>query len=271
MLQSIQAHNIFSYISTCKLLQHYLQGTTWRIDLVKHNYYRLLMTWLWDSTSWLDFSKAFEKVSHQRLLLKLSHYGINGLLFNWIKDYLSNRQHQDGRVSSGSVLGPLLFLLYINDLTCEISSTIRLYADDVIIYRQIDTEEDVLKLQEDLAKLSQWAQNWLMHFNLSKCEHLTVTNKHAPSSSDYFLNNCPISKVSFTDCKYPLQVISAGINIVLLLLTKHILSVVFNLKQCSKAVKSKAYLAFVRPIMECASVIWSPYMNGAAKSSPFCF
>ena len=58
-------------------------------------------------------------------------------------------------------------LTYINDLTCEISSTIRLYADDVIIYRQIDTEEDVLKLQEDLAELSRWAQDWLMHFNVS--------------------------------------------------------------------------------------------------------
>ena len=98
----------------------------------------------------------------------------------------------------GSVLGPLLFLLYINDLTCEIFSTIRFYADDVIIYRQIDTEEDVLKLQEDLAELSQWAQHWLMHFNLSKCEHLTVTNIHSPSSLDYFPNNCPISKASFS-------------------------------------------------------------------------
>jgi len=55
-------------------------------------------------------------------------------------------------------------------------STTGLYADDVIIYRQIDTEENVLKLQEDLAELSQWAQDWLMHFNLSECEHLTVTN-----------------------------------------------------------------------------------------------
>ena len=126
----------------------------------------------------LDFTKAFDKVSPQRLFLKLSHYGIL-MLFNWIIDYLSNRQQQVifyGAVSSsscvmsgvpqGSVLGLLLFLLYINDLICEISSTVRLYVDDVIIYRQIDTEEDVLKLQEDLANLSQWAQDWLMHFNL---------------------------------------------------------------------------------------------------------
>ena len=128
----------------------------------------------------LDFSKAFDKVSHPRLLYKLQHYGINGPLFNWIKDYLSNRQQKvilDGASSSssqvfsevpqGSVLGPLLFLLYINDSPTEISSTIRLYADDVIIYRSIVYTEDVLQLQQDLELLSQWAKDWLMTFNLS--------------------------------------------------------------------------------------------------------
>ena len=61
------------------------------------------------------------------------------------------------------MLGPILFLLYINDLPSDISSTIILYADDVIIYRYISSNEDVLKLQEDLVKLSQWAKDWLMH------------------------------------------------------------------------------------------------------------
>ena len=147
----------------------------------------------------IDVDFTFDKVSYQRLLLKLSHYGINGLLFNWIKDYLSNRQQQfilDGAVSSsscvmsgvpqGSVLGSLLFLLYIITIWHKISSTIRLYADDVIIYRQIYTEEDVLKLQEDLTKLSQWAQDWLMHINLSKWEHLTV-NTHLLHQSIFLI------------------------------------------------------------------------------------
>ena len=71
------------------------------------------------------------------------------------------------RFYQGSVLGLLLFLIYIYDLPSEISSTIRFYADDVIIYRHINSNEDVLKLQEDLVKLTQWAKDWLMHFNLS--------------------------------------------------------------------------------------------------------
>jgi len=124
----------------------------------------------------LDFSKAFDKVSHKHLLSKLSQ----GQLYNWIKDSLSDRQQQvllnNGTsnlgdvlsgVPQGSVLGPLLFLIYINDLPNGISSTIRLYADDVIMYRAINSNEDVLKLQEDLLKLSEWAATWLMSFNLA--------------------------------------------------------------------------------------------------------
>ena len=72
------------------------------------------------------------------------------------------------------MLGPLLFLLYINGLPTKIS---RLYADDVILYRDIKSEEDILILQEDLSSIARSAQEWLMLLNISKCEHLTITNK----------------------------------------------------------------------------------------------
>jgi len=77
-------------------------------------------------------------------------------------------------VPQGSVLGPLLFLLFINDITNRISSTIRLYVDDLIIYQQIQINDDIIKLQQDLDMLSEWADAWQMKFNFTKCE---VSNK----------------------------------------------------------------------------------------------
>ena len=120
----------------------------------------------------LDFSKAFDRVSHNCLLYKLLHYGINGPVHNWIINFLSDRCQQvildncysnpckvSSGVPQGSVLGPLLFLLYINDLPTNISSTIRLYADDTIIYRIIHSADDIQKLQEDLNILHQWSKD----------------------------------------------------------------------------------------------------------------
>ena len=147
-------------------------------------------------------------------------------------------------------------MFYINDLPTEISSTIRLYADDVIIYRPIVTTEDVLQLQLDLEILSLWAKDWLMSFNLSKCKHLIITNKCSPIISDYHFEGYTINKVEYL-----------GVTITNnLSWSKHIVNIVSkahlvrgflqrNLRQCSSSVKAKVYLTFVRPTVEYASAI----------------
>jgi hypothetical protein len=111
----------------------------------------------------LDFSKAFDKVPHKRLMIKLYNYGIRGKTARWIKAFISERDqyvsvggtHSEATrvlsgVPQGTVLGPTLFLLFINDIAKEIQSSIRLFADDSVIYREIKTTQDITILQQDL-------------------------------------------------------------------------------------------------------------------------
>ena len=127
----------------------------------------------------LDISKAFDKVWHEGLTFKLKQNGINGPLLDVIKDFISNRQQHVvlnviesswkpifSGVPQGSVLGPLLFLIYINDLTDNISANIKLFADDSSLFiRVTDIDSAHLLLSEDLAKITQWANQWKMVFN----------------------------------------------------------------------------------------------------------
>jgi len=121
----------------------------------------------------LDFSRAFNTVPHERLLGKLGHYRIRGPIHNWIRAFLYNRRMWvavDGEsscktrgasgVPQGTVLGPLLFLLFINDLPNLVSpgTTTHLFADDCLVYREIKTGEDQVTLQRDLSALVTWAK-----------------------------------------------------------------------------------------------------------------
>ena len=98
-------------------------------------------------------------------------------------------------VPQGSVLGPLLFLLFINDLPRSIDSVVKLYADDISIYRSIKDPSDHQALQNYLNKLAHWSTIWQMPFNLTKCEYLIVTNKSSPFVHCYRLNNYEIQRV----------------------------------------------------------------------------
>ncbi|XP_072040225.1 uncharacterized protein [Amphiura filiformis] len=138
----------------------------------------------------LDFSKAFDKVPHLRLAAKLNYYGIRGKMLSWIQDFLVGRDQcvvvngthskwspVTSGVPQGSVLGPTLFLLYINDIVSDISCTLRLFADDSILYKEITCADDYNLLQEDLNKVFRWADQWQMCFNAGKCEALSITLK----------------------------------------------------------------------------------------------
>jgi len=137
----------------------------------------------------LDLTKAFDKVSHKLLCSKLYSYEIRGNTLGWIQDFLKHRTQQvivDGYTSSpsavasgvpqGIVLVLLLFLCYINDISQNIISSVKLYADHILIYRPIFTNEDCRILQNDLDHLQSWANKWKMCFNPKKCELIQISN-----------------------------------------------------------------------------------------------
>ena len=169
----------------------------------------------------MDFADAFDKVPHRRLLYKLDYYGITGSTHKWITSWLSERRSQkvvlDGKASDpvlvlsgvpqGSVLGPVLFLIFINDLPENIRSSVRLFADDCVLYRNIESPMDCQIVQDDLNSLAQWDTDWQMKFNVAKCHSMGVTRHHPVKhiQFDYTLHQQRLEQVQ--SAKY------LGINI----------------------------------------------------------
>ena len=127
----------------------------------------------------LDFEKAFDTPPHELLKSKLFSYGIGGKTLKWTDSFLCFRQQRVvvNGVNHGTVLGPLLFSLYINDISSDIESEIRLFADDCVCYREIKDEEDTMKLQSDIDRLGSWARKWGMRFQPVKCNMMQLTRK----------------------------------------------------------------------------------------------
>ncbi len=161
----------------------------------------------------LDVSKAFDKVYHKGLLHKLEQLGICGNLLKWLESYLSNRKQRvviNGKMSDprpinasvpqGSILGPLLFLVYVNDLVDDRQTTPYLFADDTSLLATINPRDPVSTFSDinnDLCTLSNWANQWRVTFNASKTVYMIISNKSkVPRYPDLFLHGEKLTKVT---------------------------------------------------------------------------
>ena len=221
----------------------------------------------------LDFSKAFDMVPHKLLLHKLERYGIRGPLLMWLNHFLTKRSMRvvvDGEYSKdadvlsgvpqGTVLGPILFLVHINDLPECVSSSVRLFADDYLLYRIIKSHQDHLALQNDLKSLENWATKWGMKCNASKCYVLPVKKKtvYMYQLDNTFLqevSNNPYLGLNISDdltWNYHINAMCKKASSTLGFLKR-------NLKMCPKETRLSAYISLVRSTLEYGAVIWDPF------------
>jgi len=227
----------------------------------------------------LDFAKAFDRVPHDILLQKMLSKGIDISIVHWVKNYLNDRMQYvelDGvrsrtakvtsGVPQGSVIGPILFLIFINDLIDNLDSSARLFADDCIIYRDIETASDHVLMQYDLDKINSWCLSNRMELNVRKTKLLRFTlRRNVPDYSGYFLNGEMISLcqsykylgITFTsDLKF-----GTHISNIVNKANRVLFGSIKKLRKAPREIKNLAYQTYVRPILEYAAPIWSPYLQ----------
>ena len=156
-----------------------------------------------------DYSSAFQSVNHKLLVHKLSKsYHISGKALEWLKSYLTGREQRvvvNGQCSSwvpvssgtpeGGLISPLLFACFINDLPETIQSDCLMFADDVKLYRRVDSQADVRALQLDVARLCKWSNDWGLKLNPSKCKAMTLTLRLKPVIGTYSMDGAAIGRV----------------------------------------------------------------------------
>lgn len=223
---------------------------------------------------YLDFSKAFDKVPHQRLNYKLREIGIRGSVGNWIEEWLRGRKQRvilNGTksewrevisgVPQGSVLGPLLFILYLNDLELGTNCRTFKFADDTKIAGKVGNIEGNRQMQRDLDKLLAWAEKWQMEFNSTKCKVLHIGRRNR--EFNYEMEGNWLESVNeekdlgvWTDrgLTFQKQCLEARnrANRVLGFINR-------NVSYKSKEVVSKLYNGYVRPHLEYCLQSWAPY------------
>jgi len=236
--------------------------------------------------AYIDFQRAFDAISHTKLIFKLSHYGIDGNLLFWIQAFLTNRSQCvkvnatmssylpiSSGVPQGSVIGPLLFTLFINDIIDLFDSPTKaiLFADDIKIYSEIKLPPDAIQFQNYLDAVHSWSSTWQIGISYSKCNLIVIGN----------LANCPKYTLSSHDILNTDTVKDLGVYVDHKLNFKtHIEDCIVRAKQRSALIfrgflsrnihhLTLAFISYIRPLLEYASPVWSPsfiYLNDAIES-----
>lgn len=224
----------------------------------------------------LDFEKAFDRVSHQKLLLKLQSILKNDLLLSWVEAYLSHRcqsvdiegvrsspQPVQSGIPQGSVLGPLFFLIFINDIADALPVKIRLFADDCVLYQEVHSPADQALLNASLESIFQWCETWQMKINILKTVAMTITRKREPLKFTYCIKDHVLTSVD--QFKYLGVIISSDLKWnqhIAYIQKKAMRSLGYlrrTLRKSTQEIKLLAYKTYVRPILEYASTVWDPY------------
>jgi hypothetical protein len=222
----------------------------------------------------LDFAKAFDSVSHVKLLKKLFGLGFVSFMLNWYKAFLSNRVQRvvigenisswkkvTSGVPQGSVLGPLLFVIFINDLSKKIIKDTKLYADDTKVISINRCQDDSKLLQEDINTLVKWSEEWLIKFNESKCK-VMYFGKQNPKQQ-YVMNNTILTE---TTIEKDLGIYISNnlewdhhINTAIGKANKKLGLIKNSFEYLDEITLKLLYKSLVRPHLENGASIWSPY------------
>ena len=221
----------------------------------------------------LDFSKAFDKVNHSKLLYKMKMIGVSQQIVRGTDSFLHNRSQRvalDGKssescevtsgVPQGSVVGPILFLIYINDLPLNAECDVRLFADDTIVYTNTNNDS---QLQMDLNSLEQWEADWDMHFNPSKCEVIRFSRKKKPAVQRVYTlhdENIPhVSTIKYLGVKIQSDLRwNAHIDYTTSKASSTLGFIKRTIPPQSTTLRARAYKQLIRPILEYASCSFDP-------------
>ena len=229
---------------------------------------------------YFDFSKAFDSVSHKLLLKKLTAYGISGKLHDWIANFLENRRQRvvlngcksdwvkvTSGVPQGSVLGPLLFLIFVNDLPGNIKfCKVKMFADDVKLYSK--AKDNHARIQFDISKVCDWSKKWQLPLNSQKCKELRL-GISKDSAEAYILSSHDNKETSISRVEE-----MKDLGVVMdskLKFDKHIAEisrkatgVLASIKRTMTYIDRNVFIglykSLVRPLLETSVSVWNPYM-----------
>ena len=226
---------------------------------------------------YLDFKKAFDSIPHERLLIKMKGYGIKGNTLKWVRSFLTDRKQRvrvgndysnktkvTSGIPQGSILGPVLFTIFINDLPDLIDVNCQVFADDTKIY---DDSRKCENLQKDLYSMQNWTEKWNLYFNVAKCKVMHV-GKRNPQCEYFMKLEGKNQKIGTCEEEKDLGIIFDK-N---LSFDNHIASITKKANQMlgvirrtftfiDKDIFSKLYKALVRSHLEYGNVIWSPHLK----------